>query len=54
MPLRDLPRDAAHRPDWIKAMITHPILIQRPILTANDQTTAITRDPESLAPFLAS
>jgi arsenate reductase len=51
-PLRDLPRDAAHRADWIQAMITDPILIQRPIITADDDTTAIARDPESLAKFL--
>ncbi len=51
-PLRDLPRDEAHRPDWIQAMTNNPILIQRPILTADDQTTAIARDPETLARFL--
>lgn len=50
--LRDLPKDNAHRAEWIQAMVTHPILIQRPILTANDQTTAIARDPETLARFL--
>jgi arsenate reductase len=33
-------------------MVTHPILIQRPILTADDQTTAIARSPEALARFL--
>jgi arsenate reductase len=51
-PLRDLPRDDSHRADWINAMVTHPILIQRPILTANDQSTAIARDPKTLAHFL--
>lgn len=30
-------------------MITHPILIQRPIHTADNQSTAIGRDPETLA-----
>ena len=51
-PLRTVPRDAAHRPTWIEAMTTHPILIQRPIITADDNTTAVARDPESLAEFL--
>ncbi|MEQ7010562.1 ArsC/Spx/MgsR family protein [Actinopolymorpha sp. B17G11] len=51
-PLRDLPRDAAHREAWIEAMVSQPILIQRPILTADDSTTAVVRDPETLATFL--
>ncbi|MGW1344544.1 ArsC/Spx/MgsR family protein [Kribbella sp. NPDC002412] len=51
-PLRDLPRNPESRPTWIQAMVDTPILIQRPILTADDNTTAITRDPESLARFL--
>ena len=52
-PLRELPRDAVHRPDWIQAMVTNPILIQRPIITADDGTTAIARTPETLTTFLA-
>ena len=51
-PLRTLPRDNSHRADWIQAMTENPILIQRPILTANDNTTAVARDPETLARFL--
>lgn len=51
-PLRDLPRDEAHRDAWIEAMTANPILIQRPIITADDRTTAIARDPETLAQFL--
>lgn len=50
--LRDLPRDNAHRADWVAAMVAHPILIQRPILTADDATTAVVRDPETLTRFL--
>lgn len=50
-PLRDLPRDEPHRTEWIEAMVTNPVLIQRPIITA-DSITAIARDPETLAKFL--
>lgn len=48
----DLPRDAAHREDWLAAMTAHPATIQRPILTADDGTTAVARDDAALAPFL--
>ncbi|TDD21123.1 arsenate reductase [Kribbella turkmenica] len=51
-PLRTLPRDEAHRADWIQAMADNPILVQRPILTADDNMTAVARDPETLARFL--
>jgi arsenate reductase len=43
-----LPMDEPHRPDWIAALISNPTLIQRPILTTDDGTTAIARDPETL------
>lgn len=49
----DLPRDAAHRDDWIAAMVADPRTIQRPIVTATDGTTAVVRDPESLADLVA-
>ncbi len=45
----DLPRDAAHRDDWYAALAAHPRIIQRPIITADDGTTVVGRDPESLA-----
>jgi len=51
--LADLPRDEAHRPEWIALMVANPILIQRPIITTDDNTTAIARDPESLSRLLA-
>ena len=44
-----LPRDAEHRRDWLAAMVADPITIQRPIITADDGTTVVGRDPESLA-----
>ncbi len=47
--LKALPKNADHRDDWIGAMVADPILIQRPILTADDGTTIVGRDPEALA-----
>jgi arsenate reductase len=46
--LADLPRDAANREQWLTALAKHPILIQRPIITADDGTTLVGRTPESL------
>ena len=40
----DLPRDVAHREDWLAAMAAHPQTIQRPIITADDGTTVVARD----------
>lgn len=48
----DLPKDAAHRDDWLAAMVANPKTIQRPIITADDGTTAVARDEESLSRFL--
>ena len=42
-PLKTLPRDPAHRPDWIKAMVADPILIQRPIITADSGEAVVAR-----------
>jgi arsenate reductase len=49
----DLPRDAAHRDDWIAAMVAHPRTIQRPIITASDGTSVIARDADTLADIVA-
>jgi arsenate reductase (glutaredoxin) len=51
--LESLPMNESHRADWIAALIATPILIQRPILTTDDGTTAIARDPETLSRLLA-
>ena len=45
----DLPKDAGHRDAWLAAMVAHPIVIQRPILTADDGTTVVGRDPDTLS-----
>lgn len=44
-----LPRDPDHREEWLQALVAHPRAIQRPIITADDGTTVIGRDAESLA-----
>ena len=46
--LKDIPRDAENRDRWISAMVEHPILIQRPIITSDDGTTVMGRDPDSV------
>ena len=46
--LEDIPRDAENRDRWISAMVQNPILIQRPIITADDGTTVVGRDTESV------
>ena len=50
--LRDLPRDAEHRSQWLEAMTAHPVLIQRPILTADDGATVVGRSEESVRSVL--
>jgi len=48
-----LPRDAAHREDWLAAMVAEPLTIQRPIITADDGTTVVARDEETLNEVVA-
>lgn len=45
----DLPREPEHRDAWLAAMVAHPIVIQRPILTADDGTTVVGRDPGTVS-----
>jgi arsenate reductase (glutaredoxin) len=47
-----LPRTEEARAEWLQALVDHPRLIQRPIITADDGTTVVGRDPESLAKVL--
>ena len=44
----DLPRDAAHRDDWIAGLAAHPRTIQRPIILLDDGTAVVARDAETL------
>jgi len=48
-----IPKDAEHREDWLAAMVTNPRTIQRPIITADDGSTVVARDPETLADIVA-
>jgi arsenate reductase len=50
--LTDVPRDEANRERWLAALAAHPQLVQRPIITADDGTTVVARDPESLSRVL--
>ena len=47
--IEGLPRAAAAREEWLAALVDHPRLIQRPIITADDGTTVVGRDAASLA-----
>jgi arsenate reductase len=42
------PRDDGSRQHWIDALVAHPILIQRPIITADDGTATVARTPEAV------
>ncbi len=47
--LTAIPKDAEHRAEWLAGLVAHPSAIQRPIITTDDGTTVIARDPETLA-----
>jgi arsenate reductase len=47
--LAELPRE---RQRWIEVLCAHPILIQRPIVTADDGTTVVGRSPEAVRSVL--
>lgn len=46
--LKDWPEDAASRERWIEALAGHPMLIQRPIITAQDGTAVVARSEEAV------
>ena len=48
MGLARWPRESTDRSRWIEALAAHPILIQRPIITADDGTAVVGRSPESV------
>jgi arsenate reductase (glutaredoxin) len=47
-----LPRTPDARGRWLDALAGHPGLIQRPIITADDGTTVVARDPQTLGRVL--
>jgi arsenate reductase len=50
--MADWPRDPENRARWIAALAANPILIQRPIITADDGTTVIGRSDEAVRSVL--
>ncbi|MYS89620.1 MULTISPECIES: arsenate reductase family protein [Streptomyces] len=46
--VKEWPRDAGSREQWIKALAEHPKLIQRPIITADDGTAVVARTDEAV------
>ncbi|MFD2472793.1 ArsC/Spx/MgsR family protein [Amycolatopsis silviterrae] len=51
--LKSWSRTPADRPRWIAALAGHPELIQRPIITADDGTTVVARDEETVRSVLS-
>ncbi|MGW1133198.1 ArsC/Spx/MgsR family protein [Streptomyces griseoluteus] len=41
--MREWARDAETRERWISALVEHPVLLQRPIITAEDGTALVAR-----------
>ncbi|MFE0461282.1 arsenate reductase family protein [Kitasatospora sp. NPDC058965] len=52
--MRDWGRAEADRPRWLAALAEHPILVQRPIITADDGHAVVARTPEALRSVLPS
>jgi len=46
-------RDEKTRASWIEAMVTHPQLIQRPIVLLDDGSAVVARTPEALSEIAA-
>ncbi|GGO87805.1 arsenate reductase family protein [Wenjunlia tyrosinilytica] len=50
--LGDWPRDEPARKRWIQALASHPSLIQRPIITADDGTAVVGRSEDAVRSVL--
>ncbi|KUH35354.1 MULTISPECIES: arsenate reductase family protein [Streptomyces] len=51
--VRGWDRDEASRERWIEALVAHPKLIQRPIITADDGTAVVGRSEEAVRDALS-
>ncbi|WP_457458146.1 arsenate reductase family protein [Streptomyces sp. TE5632] len=51
--LGEWPRDAGSRERWIAALAEHPVMIQRPIITAEDGTAVVARSEEAVRDALS-
>jgi arsenate reductase len=47
------PRDAESRDRWLTALAEHPVLIQRPIITADDGSAVVGRSEEAVRSVLS-
>lgn len=45
-------RGPEDRARWVEALVAHPVLIQRPIITADDGTAVVGRSPETVRSVL--
>jgi arsenate reductase len=52
--MRSWGRDPGDRARWLAALAEHPILVQRPIITADDGHAVVARTPEALRSVLPS
>ncbi|MFE5327454.1 ArsC/Spx/MgsR family protein [Embleya sp. NPDC056575] len=50
--IADWGREAGDRGRWVAALAAHPVLLQRPIITADDGHTVVGRSPEAVRSVL--
>ena len=51
--IKSWPKEPDDRAKWIAALAAHPVLIQRPIITADDGTTVVGRTDDALAEVIS-
>jgi arsenate reductase len=52
--MAEWPRDVSSTDRWLRAMVDHPELIQRPIILLDDGTATVARSPEALEDVVRS